>query len=99
VRCRRCTQGAPLAEARVVQLGDLGAYAAKPGSRACFKLASEFLRRAARIRLWRHTPPPLDGARTRARTHARTHARRRTRTLPPRAAHRRTRAPLATPSR
>jgi hypothetical protein len=34
----------------VVQLGDLGAYAAKPGSRACFALASDFLR------CWRLSP-------------------------------------------
>lgn len=32
--------GAPLPDARVVQLGDLGAYAAKPGSRQCFAGAS-----------------------------------------------------------
>jgi hypothetical protein len=41
----RCAQGAPLPDARLVQLGDLGAYAAKPGSKACFALASDFFRR------------------------------------------------------
>ena len=37
--------GKPLNEVCVVQLGDLGAYAAQPGSQACFDLAKEFLRR------------------------------------------------------
>jgi hypothetical protein len=41
-------QGAALPDARLIQLGDLGAYAAKPGSRACFELASEFFECVAR---------------------------------------------------
>ena len=44
LRAALCDEdGRPLANARVVQLGDLGAYAAKPGSRACFAVASSFL--------------------------------------------------------
>jgi hypothetical protein len=37
----------PPHEACVVQLGDLGAYSAQPGSQACFDLAKQFLRRVA----------------------------------------------------
>lgn len=42
--------GAPLPGGRVVQLGDLGDYASKPGSRACFDHAAAFLRCVARAR-------------------------------------------------
>jgi hypothetical protein len=64
----RHAQGAPLPDARVVQLGDLGAYAAKPGSKACFKLASEFLRHARlRLRFPGATLLVGGGARSRAR--------------------------------
>lgn len=37
-------EGRPLPAARVVQLGDLGAYATQPGSVACFDHAAGFLR-------------------------------------------------------
>ncbi len=59
---RAAAQGKPLPDARVVQLGDLGAYAAKPGSKACFALASQFLKCGAtltRATLSRDPPPSL----------------------------------------
>lgn len=48
-----CEEGTdkPLHEACVVQLGDLGAYSAQPGSQACFDLAKQFLRRACAVAL------------------------------------------------